>query len=135
MAGDFNVDHVIIAPNGIFAVETKTWRKPAKGEVVFDGEKVTLTGQQPNPEPIQQVRANSKWLHDELRAGTGRVYRVTPVVVFPGWYVTNTKETTDVWVLNPKQLPWKIAQESRVLGQKDMQSIVYFLSRYIRNVG
>jgi len=25
---DFNVDHVLICPQGIYAIETKTWRKP-----------------------------------------------------------------------------------------------------------
>jgi hypothetical protein len=134
VADDFNIDHVVIAPNGIFAVETKNWSKTSDYRMGFNGEQVLISGRQPNPEPIQQARANAKWLQDELRESTSKVFGVRPVVVFPKWWVTNTKENTDVWVLNPGQLEFKIAQEPRVLGQEDMHLIVYFLSRYIRNV-
>jgi hypothetical protein len=134
LAGDFNIDHVVIAPNGIFAIETKTWSKNSKDEIVFDGEHMTLNGRQLNPNPAEQARINAKWLHKELQKMTLKDYPVRPVVVFPGWWVTNTKENTDTWVLNPGQLDFKIGQEPAVLSQVDMQSVIYFLSRYIRNL-
>jgi len=36
----FNIDHVILSPHGIFTVETKTFRKPRKGEITFKDEKI-----------------------------------------------------------------------------------------------
>jgi hypothetical protein len=44
----------VVSPHGIFAVETKTYSKPANinATVTFDGEKVTLSGYQPDPKPI-----------------------------------------------------------------------------------
>lgn len=35
----FNIDHVVIHPNGIFVIETKTYAKPLKGrsELVHEG--------------------------------------------------------------------------------------------------
>ena len=42
----FNIDHVIVGPQGAFTIETKTISKPPRGlvEVVFDGEKITING-------------------------------------------------------------------------------------------
>ncbi|MBL7123983.1 MAG: NERD domain-containing protein, partial [Actinobacteria bacterium] len=34
VAGNFNIDHVILTPHGIFTVETKTYSKPPKGEII-----------------------------------------------------------------------------------------------------
>jgi len=134
LAGGFNIDHVVIAPSGIFAIETKTWSRNSKDKIVFDGEHMTLNGQKLNPNPAEQARINAKWLNKELQKMTLKDYPVKPVVVFPGWWVTNTKENTDIWVLNPGQLDFRIGQEPTVLSQVDMQSVVYFLSRYIRNL-
>ena len=38
---------------------------------------------------------------------SGKRVPVRPVVVFPGWFVVPTAEakSSDVWILNPKQLP------------------------------
>jgi hypothetical protein len=46
----FNVDHVVVAAQGIFVVETKTWRKPARGEahISFDGTSIRADGIHPN---------------------------------------------------------------------------------------
>ena len=49
----WNIDHVVVSPVGVFAVETKTWRKPPKGgdvesEVVFDGVALTRPGGSPD---------------------------------------------------------------------------------------
>jgi hypothetical protein len=39
-----NVDHVVVGPKGVFALETKTRRKPfkEKNRVAFDGEAVWI---------------------------------------------------------------------------------------------
>jgi hypothetical protein len=47
-ADRFNIDHAVIAPQGVFAVETKGYSKPIRGggkadaTVVFDGKSLTL---------------------------------------------------------------------------------------------
>src|SRR5690606_23533501 len=32
VAVNFNVDHVLVGPAGVFAIETKTWSKPSAGD-------------------------------------------------------------------------------------------------------
>ncbi len=101
----FNIDHVIISPRGIFAVETKTRSKPTKGnaEVKYDGEKIILTGLRPDYNSVKQAIANARWLHEMLLKSTGKSFFVKPVVVFPGWWVTEYL-SNEVWVLNPNRL-------------------------------
>jgi hypothetical protein len=131
----FNVDHVVVSPHGVFAVETKTYSKPASvnATVVFDGEKVTLAGYQPDPKPIQQAIANADWLRREvLLASTGKLFPVKPVVVFPGWWVAETSKNEHIWVLNPKMLSTRISQEPQSLTQADVHLVVFHLSRFVR---
>ena len=50
-AGRAHVDHVVVGPGGVFAVETKFW----KGKVTIEDGHVLLDGQLPDRSPINQV--------------------------------------------------------------------------------
>jgi hypothetical protein len=91
-ADHFNIDHVVIAPQGIFVLETKTFSKPMKesgqdAKVVYDGAKIRVDGHSPDRDPVAQARAVRDWIRDVLAETTGR--HVTPrgVVVMPGWWI------------------------------------------------
>lgn len=135
-ANGFNIDHVIIARQGVFAIETKTLSKPAKnnaeievkcGAVLADGKEITRN-------PLTQTNANAEWLAELLKDSTGRKFPVRPVLVFPGWFVKPLKngEAGRTWVLNPKALPTFIANEQSVLSPEDVKLAAFHLSRYIR---
>lgn len=131
----FNVDHVLIGPAGVFTVETKTWSKPVRGqaEVVFDGETLTVGGASPDRDPIIQGKAQARWVQSILKESTGREFSVRPVVVFPGWFVRNSKETLkDVWVLEPKALPTFLRNEQDRMSPEDIKLAGFHLSRLIR---
>ncbi|MEL7329051.1 MAG: nuclease-related domain-containing protein, partial [Cyanobacteria bacterium J06559_1] len=61
---NFNIDHVIIGENGIFTIETKTYRKPTKGRanIHFDGESITANGYKLDRNPVVQSLAQAGWL-------------------------------------------------------------------------
>jgi hypothetical protein len=133
IAGEgFNVDHVVISPHGIFAIETKTISKPGKGEskVQVSENKLLVNGRLLDRDPLVQVKAASKWLSGLLKETTGKDFRIQPVVVFPGWWVEG--KAPDVWVLEPKALPSFIENERICIKQEDVQLATYHLSRYIR---
>jgi len=131
---NFNLDHVVIAPRGIYAIETKTWSKPSSNaRVVVDGETLTVAGQVPDSNPIEQVTAAARWLENELKRSTGKRFFVRGVVAFPGWFVEQRGPRGDVWVLEPKALPAFIASAPVMVADSDVALAAYHLSRYVRS--
>lgn len=84
-----NIDHIVIGPNGIFGVETKTRRK-VKSE---DGAKAIVAHdaiQYPwgrDQRDFDQVQADVRWLSDWLSKLSQEPVTVAPVLVLPGWFV------------------------------------------------
>jgi hypothetical protein len=106
----FNIDHVVIGPRAVFAVETKSRYKPSeKGKdsarVQYDGKRLRFPSHQ-ETKPIEQARAQARWLATHLAGAAGEPVRVVPVVALPGWYVELSKEGSraDVLVANPKNV-------------------------------
>lgn len=106
-AGRFNIDHVVIGPSAVFMVETKSRLKKGEGKasanVVYEGDTLKFPGWS-ETKPLEQARAQARWLADYLRGETGSPTPVIPVVCLPGWFVTRGKEAhrSDVCVINPK---------------------------------
>ncbi len=128
LRGDrFNVDHVVIGTQGVFAIETKTWSKPTSGDprIQFDGANLVVAGTRPSRDPVVQARAQAAWVAKTLEELTGRRYPVRPVVVFPGWFVERAPNPSarDVWVLEPKELRGWLAREPHMIPPKDVALI------------
>jgi membrane protein implicated in regulation of membrane protease activity len=137
LVGDnFNVDHVVVAPQGIFVLETKTISKPVNRDVrvVFNGELVTLDGYVPPRNPVVQVKAAATWVRRLLKEALDRDYAVRPVLLFPGWFVERTEaaKRSPVWVLEPKAFGPFLRKEPVVLSESEVAQVVYFLKRYSR---
>jgi hypothetical protein len=140
IVGDnFNLDHVLISEHGIFVVETKTLKKPIKGEakIVYDGTKVTVNGFEPERNPTVQVHAGVSWLRDMLKESTGKDFSVRSIIVFPGWFIEArvNGNSTGTWVLNPKSLPIFIENQPISISHEDMKLASFHLSRFIRIAG
>jgi hypothetical protein len=135
LPGDhFNLDHVIVAPRGIYLVETKTYSKPigAGATISSTDTEVLVNGRTLDRNPIDQAKALARWLHELLLKSTGRSFFVRPVVLFPGWFVEPMRSGQEVWVLNPKALPTFIANEPATLSEPDVHLATFHLSRYVR---
>lgn len=130
----FNLDHVVIAKEGIFVVETKTWTKPGpKAIITVEGEMITVADRPPTEDPIRQVRAGVDWLAGILEASTGKRFPIRGVVVYPGWYVKQVGPRGIVWVLEPKALPGFIEHEPAQLAETDLRLAAFHLARFIRS--
>jgi hypothetical protein len=88
----FNIDHVVVSPRGVFAVETKGFSKPGdqRGKegatVAFDGSSLAFPRWKTS-EPLEQAERQAKWLASWLTSATGAATSVLPVLALPGWYV------------------------------------------------
>jgi hypothetical protein len=62
----------------------------------FDGQHLRGGKLEPDREPIRQATAQASWLKRLLFESTGKTFSVTPVVVFPGWFVEPAVSFQDV---------------------------------------
>ena len=112
-AKGFNIDHVVITPAGVFAVETKSRLKPPAGngaaavKVKYNGKQLEFPGWT-ETKPIEQAERQARWLANYLREATGESFPVFAVLALPGWFIENTARVTDgmVRVINPKKSQW-----------------------------
>jgi hypothetical protein len=125
-----NIDHVVVAPNAVYAVETKWRSKQGRGgasaEVWFDGKALHFPAYR-DTAAIEQASACASELAKFLAGRTGEPVRVVPVVALPGWYVKNRREAgaSEVLVINPKMnsslvkqtgTPFQPQQRNRILS-------------------
>jgi hypothetical protein len=136
LLGDgFNIDHVVLSPHGLFMIETKTYSKPAHGtpEAHYDGEHLLINGREHDRSAVQQVQALRRWLQEQLLETTGKRFPVRGVVLLPEWFVRWTsKEKSEVWVLNPKQLAGFVAHEPVSIAPEDVALIASRIARLLQ---
>lgn len=142
-AGDaknpFNIDHVIVGPSGVFAVETKTRRKGraragfAEHQIIYDGQVLAYPWGE-DRFGLDQAARQATWLQTWLEQLIGQPVRVQPILTFPGWMVI-TRARGAVTVLNPKQIPAAVAlRGAPVLDDRQLDLIARQLDARCRDV-
>lgn len=138
-ADKFNIDHIVVGPAGVFAVETKARAKPtsddrsADAKVTFDGRCIHFPKWK-EVKPLEQARNQAVWLERWLSSATGEKTAVRPVVALPGWYITRTA-SEGILVINPKQF-MSIAKpiNGNTLDDRRIKSIVHQIDQRCRNI-
>lgn len=138
-ADNFNIDHVVISNEGVFAVETKGFTKPNQGRgkadatVVFDG-KVLKFPTWTTKDPLEQADRQAAWLAKWLASAVGSPVRVLPVVALPGWFVERTGRG-DVRVFNGKELAGLLkSRGTQPLSAQDVQRVAHQVEQRCRTV-
>ncbi len=130
---NFNIDHLIVSPKGVFVVETKTYSKPEKGnaEIIFDGKDISINGKIYNDNIVRQVSAAANWMMKLINSETGKKFLAKPVVAFPGWYVKTIKNSSSIIVLNPSKIDKFFNKMDDTLSAEDVKLISKHIARYI----
>lgn len=137
----FNVDHLLVGPAGVFAVETKakTKKKKIKGKqshkVLFDGKSLFFPDKPESPHQafLEQAKRNAKWVSRWLSEATGHPVKVQAVLVLPGWFI-EIKKPGDVRVLNHNQVQALTDTANRpLLGKPEIDRIVYQVQQRCQN--
>ncbi|MDW7773768.1 MAG: nuclease-related domain-containing protein [Desulfobulbaceae bacterium] len=103
-----NIDHIVVSPAGVFAVETKGRYKPDKkrgkadAKVIYDGKVLKFSDVIQTDQPLTQAKELAKTLAQELSSSIGKNVQVTPVVALPGWWVDLKASPSDVKLFNGK---------------------------------
>jgi hypothetical protein len=138
----WNIDHIIVAPSGVYVVETKTRRKrrAQKGKpdhvIKFDGDTLDFPHGERSRYGLDQARDNAKWLSGYLSSATGidKLW-VEPVLTFPGWMIDYTSRNPPVvQVLNPKKIAEFVLTRPARLTAQSIKQIVHQLDQRCRDV-
>lgn len=121
-----DIDHVVVGPTGVFAVETKNWRGPV---TLADG-RLLLAGAAPRREPLAQVRQAVSAL--QVRLGRAGIYHVdvVPVVCFASdCFAAASQADGEAVVCNAGTLLDVLTDENRRAGARaDVAGVASALS-------
>jgi len=133
----FNIDHVLVSSAGVFAVETKTRRKPVdesgnkEYRVLFDG-KFLQWPWGPDNYGIEQAANNARTLSKWLSGAVGESVGATAILTLPGWMVDRKAPYDGVYVLNPKEI-YQVCSSGRAnLSDQLVHRICYQLDQKCR---
>jgi hypothetical protein len=137
-AENFNIDHVVVGSNGVFALETKGRAKPGKDvkdawKVKYDGERLLFPGWT-EIKPLAQAERQAKWLRQWLSSAVGENVDVRPILVLPGWFIerTSPKGMPVINAKNPEKLFRSLGKTP--LSDKLVQQVVHQLDQRCRDV-
>ncbi|MBB1427931.1 NERD domain-containing protein [Shewanella sp. SG44-2] len=135
-ADGFNIDHLAIGKNGVFAIETKGRHKRhkdhtqpnpngSKGYELFYKDGRLHFPSWVETKPLEQATRQAKWVSQWLTKATGEQIISSPVLVFPGWYVTS-QTRPPFPIINHKQLVKTLPSvRTQSLSQQQVDAIVY----------
>lgn len=137
--GPFNVDHVVVGPQGVFAIETKGRAKPVREgqadghRVQYDGNRLIFPGWTETA-PLDQAKRNAEWLSKWLGSAVGTSVEVRPVVMLPGWFIERTSPPS-IAVLNGKNSgAFFLKARSAALSEQLIKQIIHQLDARCRDV-
>ena len=138
-AEKFNIDHVVIASQGVFAVESKGYSKPNRGlgkedaTVGFDGQ-VLKFPTWASTKPVEQAERQAEWLAKWLGSAIGSPVGVLPVLALPGWFVERTGRGR-VRVFSGRELGSLLnARGARPLSAEEIKRVVHQVEQRCRTV-
>jgi Nuclease-related domain len=139
-APGFNIDHVVLSRRGFYAIETKTWSKPQRGDarIHLTETGIVANGRCPSRDPLAQAEGAAKWLTRFFEDSTGKRFSVRGTVLFPGWFIERMspawRRTPELpWVLEPRALAAFIEREPQKITESELRLAASSLAHYVRS--
>ena len=121
----FNVDHVVVGPTGVWAVETKSHA----GAVEEHVNGVWLNGRPMYRDPRRQARGGAAAIAQLIARETGRRWWVEALVCFPNATVAANGNTPDACVVGTGQLLARLRLAPTRLGTHERDRIIAALTQ------
>ena len=123
LANGKHVDHVVVGPAGVFAVETKFWR----GKVTLEDDHILLDGQLPDHAPLAQALKEAALVKSEL-SKKGWTGAVTPVLAFASdTFEAKIAEAKGVVILNSNHLRESFSTERVTIAPAELTRLVQLM--------
>jgi hypothetical protein len=129
----FNIDHVLVGPAGVFAIETKF--RCGYGEIEFrNGEGLFVGGFPDEKDCLKQARSNAAEVNRIIKENCRIDEWVWPVVVFVGdWRVKNDWRSTDARVFTADNVVRHIVSQQPRLRRSEIDLIASHLERLVKS--
>jgi hypothetical protein len=130
-----NIDHIVLGPNGVFAIETKDYR----GKITCKGSYWTV----PFPygrSPSSQAKGNAYWVKKTIdESGAYETQKtslyVKPIVVFSNPDVELTRIDPEVEVVKLDELASSIASYSRYdFSEEQLKAVGNVITKHAQNM-
>ena len=138
-ADKFNIDHVVVGPKGVFAVETKARSKPTTNNrvedatVEYDGRALYFP-KGSDLKTVDQARQQAAWLSKWLSKAIGEPIAARAIVALPGWFVKRSS-AEGISVVNPKQFSSLFENiKPRALSESKITRINHQLDQKCRDI-
>lgn len=100
---------------GVFAVETKSRKKPAENgkgsaKVIYDGKNLKFPTHVES-KPVEQASYQAKWLEVFLSSCVGESVRVLAALTLPGWFIEGSGQRRYVLVSNCRNPGFMIGEK------------------------
>jgi hypothetical protein len=130
---DFDVDHIVVGPSGIYVMETKTRAVFGSGTIDYRNEnELILGGRITDNHPLKQTRAAAEVVRNRLQEHFHQQYPVKPVVVFMGdWHVNRQANDVDVAVITASQLEAYFDRQQPELTSAEIAQVCAHLQRSV----
>lgn len=127
VVGSLHIDHVVVGPAGVFAVETKFWR----GRVTIEDSRILIDGVKPNRSPLLQVQREASILKSSLEK-SGWKGAVTPLLVFASdSFVARMAELNGVVIMNSSEIVKAFSTERIVIAADELGRLVSLMENNI----
>ena len=129
----YNVDHVVVGPAGVFAIETKF--RSGRGEIEFrNDEGLFVGGRKEENDPLLQARRNAKDVNQIINENCRIDQWVKPLVIFVGeWKIKSRWRDTDARVLSTDQIVDYFDRQQPVLVRREIDLICSHLERSVKS--
>jgi Nuclease-related domain len=129
-----NIDHVVVGPGGLFAVETKGFSVFGDGYIEIQADGVLrLSGKEALKDPLGQAKSSAAKVSRHLEGCLHQKFWVHPVLVFPGWGVRSPKSETGVVVLSEGMIYDFFTSREHVFSNEAIRDICSHLDRSARD--
>jgi hypothetical protein len=117
--GRGNIDHVVVAPSGIYTIETKSH----KGKITASSEELLLNDLPLPKDFLSQAYAEAMAIKDYLKKVSGRSYFVQPILVFTNAFVEVKGKVRGVKILPLKWLLGELEKGGARLNRLERSAI------------
>ena len=126
--GRKHIDHVVVGPVGVFAIETKFWN----GRVTLEEGAILLDGQLPDRSPLLQVNREAMIVRNAL-AKLGWDGIVTSVLTFASnSFVAHRAELNGTVIMNANELHSSFNSDRIVVPPAELVRLVRIMENYQR---